>query len=73
MKFELVIEREKEREIDGEKCHSGYVAVDGQPFRFWNLPIGLVRQHFISTAEFCLKEVEPQITQITCIPLEEAK
>lgn len=55
-KFELVIE--KEREIEGEKRHSGYVGVNGQPFRFWNLPIEGVRRHFLNTTEFCLKEME---------------
>ena len=55
-KFELLIKEEKE--IDGEKCQSGYVAVNGQPFRFWNLPMDGVRGHFLRTAEFCLKEME---------------
>jgi len=55
-KFELVIKEEKV--IDGEKRYGGHVGVNGQPFRFWNLPIEGVRQHFLQTAEFCLKEME---------------
>ena len=58
-KFELVINEEKE--IDGKKCYSGHVSVNGQPFRFWNLPMDLVMQHFLSTAEFCLKEMEGEL------------
>ena len=59
VKFELVIEKEKE--IDGKKCYSGHVSVNGQPFRFWNLPMDLVRGHFLRTAEFCLKELEAEL------------
>ena len=56
-KFELVIEKEKE--IDGEKRYEGYVAAEGLPKQgFANLPIEMVWQHFLSTAEFWLKEME---------------
>ena len=58
VKFEIVIN--EEREIEGKKSQSGFVSVNGQPFRFWNLPIDGVRQHFLNTAEFCLKELEAE-------------
>ena len=37
IRIELVYKKNKEKNIKGETCYSGYVSLNGQPFRFLNL------------------------------------
>lgn len=38
IRIELVYSKKKEPNIHGNKCYDGYVSLNGQRFRFWNLP-----------------------------------
>lgn len=56
MKVELVYSKNKEQNIHGEECYSGYVSLNGQRFRFWNAPWTQVVSNLRDKVDFITKK-----------------
>lgn len=56
-RIELVYKKNKEKNIDGETCYSGYISLNGELLQFSNLPYGAMIDDFEVNTKWYINEV----------------